>query len=341
VIAGLVSFCRDSRFRLLLWMYVIPLGLFVIGKGRSYYVGGAYPALMAIGAVSGEKWMETLPQWGRRTVATAFFIGVTVCRIYACALIIPIAASGPLLDFALEHKGDLREEIGWHELTQTVANIWVSLPPDERVKVGVLVGNYGEQDAVEILEPPYNLLRPINGTTYSQADPLRLVRSQLPSAEQELLPRAVARLGLPVFLRLSYYAAERALPWIQPMPLPLLSWRSQLPRPARALRLGAATKRAHISGLSYRATERALLLTEAVPLTHRAIVSATTPRAGIATPSVILRAGKSIACLSYQAAERALPRAQTELHQWCCRRVSATKPLSGHYHRTGITTPTC
>jgi hypothetical protein len=145
-------------------MYVIPLVLFVTGKGRGYYLGGAYPALMAMGAVWGEKWLGKAAQWGRRTVATAFFIGVTACGIYACALILPIAASGPLRDFALGHNGDLREEIGWNELVQTVAEIRDSLPIDERVKVGVLVGNYGEQGAVEILGQAYNLPRPISGT---------------------------------------------------------------------------------------------------------------------------------------------------------------------------------
>jgi hypothetical protein len=163
-IAGLISFYRDRRVRLLAWMYVIPLALFMIGKGRGYYMAGAYPALMAMGAASGEKWAESLRPWGRRTLVTAFFTGVAACGIYVCALVLPISSSGPLRDFALEHNGDLREEIGWHELVQTVAEIRDGLPPDERVNVGVLVGNYGEQGAVELLGPAYNLPRPISGT---------------------------------------------------------------------------------------------------------------------------------------------------------------------------------
>ena len=47
---------------------------------------------------------------------------------------------------------------------RTVAEIRDGLPPDERVGVGVLVGNYGEQGAVELLGPAYNLPRPISGT---------------------------------------------------------------------------------------------------------------------------------------------------------------------------------
>ena len=39
-IAGLVCFLRDRRYRLLAWMYLIPLALFVLGKGRGYYAWG-------------------------------------------------------------------------------------------------------------------------------------------------------------------------------------------------------------------------------------------------------------------------------------------------------------
>src|SRR5208283_3680988 len=42
-IGGLICFFRDRRFRMLGWMYVIPLALFVVGKGRDYYLGAAYP----------------------------------------------------------------------------------------------------------------------------------------------------------------------------------------------------------------------------------------------------------------------------------------------------------
>jgi hypothetical protein len=117
-----------------------------------------------MGAAAVEKWVLWLPRWGRRTLVATFFIGVAVCGTYACALVLPIAPSGPLRDFALEHNGDLREEIGWRELVQTVAEIRDSLPANERLKVGVLVGNYGEQGAVEILGPAYKLPRPMSGT---------------------------------------------------------------------------------------------------------------------------------------------------------------------------------
>lgn len=46
-IAGLIFFFRDRRYRMLAWMYVIPLALFAVTKARFYYVGAAYPTLLA------------------------------------------------------------------------------------------------------------------------------------------------------------------------------------------------------------------------------------------------------------------------------------------------------
>ena len=163
-IAGLVCFLRDRRYRLLAWMYLITVALFVLGKGRGYYAGASYPMLMAMGAVAGERWAESLPRLWRRVVETTFFTGLAVCGLFICALILPVASSGPLMNFALKYNGDLREEIGWNELVKTVADIRDSLPPEQRASMGVLVGNYGEQGAVEILgQPttcPYRLAAP-------------------------------------------------------------------------------------------------------------------------------------------------------------------------------------
>ena len=93
-----------------------------------------------------------------------FFTGLVVGGLYMSAVVVPMAPSGPLRKFALKNNGDLREEIGWDELVKTVAGIRDSLPAEQRENVGVVVGNYGEQGAIEILGPAYHLPPPISGT---------------------------------------------------------------------------------------------------------------------------------------------------------------------------------
>jgi hypothetical protein len=163
-LAGLFGFLRDRRYRMLAWMYLVPLALFFVGKGRSYYMAGAYPMLLAMGAVVGERWLRSLPRWGRRTIEAFYFAAFAFVSIYICAVVLPIASSGALEKFALQRNGDLREEIGWDELVRSVAQIRQSLPPDQQAHLGITVGNYGEGGAIEILGPAYHLPPPISTT---------------------------------------------------------------------------------------------------------------------------------------------------------------------------------
>src|ERR1700691_4888320 len=163
-ILGLVGFLRSPRYRMLAWMYLIPLVIFWLAKGRGYYTAGAYPMLMAMGAVVIEGWLAVLPRFWRATIEAVYLTALLGWGLYVCTAILPLASSGPLRDRALDTNGDLREEIGWNELVKNVADIRDSLPPEQRDNVGVLVGNYGEQGAIELFGPAYDLPPPISGT---------------------------------------------------------------------------------------------------------------------------------------------------------------------------------
>ena len=163
-LAGLWLYLRDSRYRMLAWMYLIPFALFWIVKGRFYYLSPAYPALLAMGAVAGERWVAMMRRTARVAVEGVFFTGLVAMGAYICALLIPFAQSGPLRDFALKNNSDLREEFGWEELVKTVAAIRDTLPPDQQAGTGVIVANYGEQGAIEMFGPAYHLPPPISMT---------------------------------------------------------------------------------------------------------------------------------------------------------------------------------
>ena len=160
-IAGLVGYFRARRYRMLAWMYVVPLLLFMLLRGRFYYVSAVYPMLLAMGSVMGERWLHTLrPAWRVGTTAL-LFSGVAAIGIYAALIIMPMASNGPLLDFALQRNNDLREKIGWNELVTRVAAIRDALPAEQRANLGIVVGNYGEQGAIALLGKTYGLPPPI------------------------------------------------------------------------------------------------------------------------------------------------------------------------------------
>ncbi len=166
-LAGLATFLLNRRYRMIAFMYLVPLALFFFGKGRGYYMAAAYPMLMAMGAAVAERWIRSLPNWSRRTIEAVFFSGLAFVGAYVIAIVIPLASSGPIRDFALDHNDDLREEFGWNQMVSTVAQIRDSLPPDQQAHLGIATGNYGEYGAIEILGSPYGLPQPI-GTTNSE-----------------------------------------------------------------------------------------------------------------------------------------------------------------------------
>ena len=166
-LAGLIGFLRNRRYRMIAFMYLVPLALFLVGKGRNYYMAPAYPMLLAMGAVLADRWLHSLSRWGRRTTQIVYFSAFAFVSAYICAIVLPFQSSGPLRNFALSRNGDLREEIGWSELVRTVAQIRDSLPPDQQAHLGITTANYGEYGAIEMLGSAYGLPKPI-GTTNSE-----------------------------------------------------------------------------------------------------------------------------------------------------------------------------
>jgi hypothetical protein len=178
-LVGLIGYLRSQRYKMLGWMYIVPLALFVIGRGLAYYLAPAYPMLIAMGAVIGERWyantkVSAAPtararrreqktknarpqQRPRRAAAAAYLAGIVAWGVWIGLCILPLQTNGPLRDFEFERDPALHNRIGWTDLVQTVANIRDSLPPDQKAHLGILVGNYGEQGAFDLFGPAYHL----------------------------------------------------------------------------------------------------------------------------------------------------------------------------------------
>jgi hypothetical protein len=166
-VAG-VYFCLvthdGKRFRMLGWMYVITLLLFILAKGRWYYMGPAYPMLYAGGAVWGERWLATM-QRGRATAIRWAVWAVLVFEVvFTTAFWLPAApVNSRWWAITNQVQGDFREQIGWRELVQEVAKIRDSLSPEEKAHLGIIGTNYGEAGAINLYGPEYGLPRAISG----------------------------------------------------------------------------------------------------------------------------------------------------------------------------------
>jgi 4-amino-4-deoxy-L-arabinose transferase-like glycosyltransferase len=168
-IAGLwfVFRTREGKsFRMLGWMYLITLILFVIARGRDYYLAPAYPMLMAAGAVWGENWVSQKSPNAQRRITRAVWISLTVSALSVFAVTLPIAPiQSAWWRFAdsITAGQSFSMQIGWPDLVATVAHVRDSLPVDERNGVGVLAADEGEAGAVNLYGRAYGLPEAISG----------------------------------------------------------------------------------------------------------------------------------------------------------------------------------
>ena len=151
-------------FRIIGWMYVVPLTLFFIAKGRDYYLTPAYPMLLAAGAVWGESWVDGRSPRARERITRAAWISLAVSALFVFAVTLPLA---PLPSawwrFANSVQDNFSMEVGWPELAATAARVRDSLPPAERSGTRVLAADEGEAGAVNLYGRNYGLGQAISG----------------------------------------------------------------------------------------------------------------------------------------------------------------------------------
>jgi 4-amino-4-deoxy-L-arabinose transferase-like glycosyltransferase len=153
-----------KRFRMLGWMYVIPLVLFVVARGREYYLCPAYPMLLAAGAVWGERRLALLSPHAQTAAIRATRTTLIIGGLITFALVLPIAPiNSTWWRIAEATTGNFNMELGWPELAATIASVRDSLPAAERGTVGVMAADEGEAGAVNLFGRAYGLPRAISG----------------------------------------------------------------------------------------------------------------------------------------------------------------------------------
>lgn len=167
-VAGLLFFFfapAGKRFRPLAWMFVTTFMLLWLTRGRSYYVGPAYPMLLAAGAAWIESWLHTLAPHGTWWVKAGLAAMLLLGGVVAVLLIKPVVPiNSPLWEVVVEISDTNSEMVGWSDLAQQVAEIYASLPAEQRATTAILAGNYGEAGALDLYGPDYGLPPVISGS---------------------------------------------------------------------------------------------------------------------------------------------------------------------------------
>lgn len=167
---GLIWLLRERRWRLLGLAFVIFFIQQEMAHAKNYYVFPMYPLLFAAGGVVIERWLGNRAAWGRVAVvvaivvATAPFIPMSTWMLPPEKLLAyqnwlgfkPAKAEVHMQSLLMQPIAD---QFGWPEMAKQVADIYNSLPPEERAETGIWAGNYGEAGAINQFGPQYGLPR--------------------------------------------------------------------------------------------------------------------------------------------------------------------------------------
>ena len=184
-VAGLVYLLFTSegkKYRAPGIMFLVTFLLLLLGKGRGYYVGPAYPMLIAAGAVWIHSLISSLKDAARIILRSLTWILLGLGAIIGIVLMKPIfPVSSPGWKSVLEINDIYVEMIGWDDLAKQVADVYNTLSAEEKQGTVILAGNYGEAGAMEFYGGPYNLPRMISGSNslwsrgYGDQEPQTLI----------------------------------------------------------------------------------------------------------------------------------------------------------------------
>jgi hypothetical protein len=173
------AFAEDGRrFRSFALTWLLAYALFVALKGKGYYLAPVYSTLFSAGAVSTQRWIARHggrqgPAW-RAGAAAAVLVGGMVFWPFAMPMmsVETFLAYEQALHVApprteTQRLGPLPQQyadmFGWPEMVAAVAQVYASIPAEERASCGIFTANYGEAGAIDHFGPRYGLPPALSG----------------------------------------------------------------------------------------------------------------------------------------------------------------------------------
>jgi hypothetical protein len=157
------------RYRALGIVFVVTFVVLAVQNSKPYYLGPAFPVLLAAGALVVEGLSEGPRRgWMRPALLVLLVTGGALTAPFAIPVLpvetfiryqralgfTPSAGEKSRLGPLPQHFAD---RFGWRELTEEVTRIYRALPEEERGSVEIVTRNYGEAGAIDYYGRPYHL----------------------------------------------------------------------------------------------------------------------------------------------------------------------------------------
>jgi 4-amino-4-deoxy-L-arabinose transferase-like glycosyltransferase len=178
-IAGVLAFLFSARlkpYRFLGWSYLIAFTVFVVLKGKNYYLGPIYPVYLAAGAVVIESFIVRSRQvW----LKPALIVLILAGGAWLAPVVMPVLPVEQFISYMdhlpfkvprSEHSHmrailpqHFADQFGWEELVAKVNESYAKLSPQERANCGIFAQNYGQAGAIDFLGRRYGLPPALSG----------------------------------------------------------------------------------------------------------------------------------------------------------------------------------
>jgi hypothetical protein len=178
-VPGILAFLVAPRFkpyRFLGWAYIIAFTVWVVLRGKNYYLAPIYPVYLAAGSIVIDDAIDRVHQlWLKPAFVALSLVGGAIFAPLTMP-ILPIEQFIPYMDrlpikvprteyqharVALpQHYAD---QFGWNEIVEKTAEAWNRIPPAERKDCAIFAQDYGQAGALDFLGPRYGLPQSLSG----------------------------------------------------------------------------------------------------------------------------------------------------------------------------------
>lgn len=171
---GYLFFSKKGKaFRLFGWCYIAVFALFVLQRGKVYYLSPIYPILFAGGSVAIAEFIHKRQwNWLRPTLITILAVSAILVAPFALPLLPVQSFIAYAKTMGVESRPEERHEMGklpqhfadmfgWKEKTDAVARAYHMLTPKEQAQCAIFTFNYGRAGAIDFFGRHYDLPKTI------------------------------------------------------------------------------------------------------------------------------------------------------------------------------------
>jgi hypothetical protein len=157
-----------ARYRSIGLSYIVILAMFILLRGKNYYVAAVYPMLFAAGAIGFEKISAGDWRWSRAIYVILVLGSITALAPTVSPIFSPEGAIGYQKKLGFEppkaenqRTGPLpqyfADEFGWEEMARETARIYNALSLEERARTAIFANSYGQAAAIDFFGPRLGL----------------------------------------------------------------------------------------------------------------------------------------------------------------------------------------